>query len=101
MQKYIHYNPTDGSIFCITNSDSMDFIIPIFDEQYEAYLQSPDTWRVNLETLELYQVDPIVPIEQPNVVSIESRVEALEESNTIQNETVGSILEDILPGITL
>lgn len=102
MQQYAHYNPNDGFIFCITDSDSMDYIIPITDAQYNAYLESPDTWRVNLETLKLYQVDAPNPgnsTETPPVLTTESRLSALEENDATQYETIGTILEDILPGL--
>jgi hypothetical protein len=100
MQRYAHYNPTCGTILCITESDSMDYITPITEEQYQAYRQASETWRVDLETMELYQVEPVPVEENPTpAISTDERVSALEANDATQDETIGIILEDILPGL--
>jgi hypothetical protein len=99
--QYAHFHPLCGVILDITESDSMDYIISITDEQYQAYLESPDTWRVNLETLQLYQDESFPVVSGGEPVTLDSRVSVLEESDSVQNETMGAILEEIIPGLQI
>lgn len=95
MQRYVHFSPVGGTILCVTESDSMDYIIPITDEQYQAYLQAPDTWCVNLETLQLYQVEIVV---DPNAER-DAKIKALNDEyagyqNELQSYYVAALMNE-------